>query len=262
MKKCLPVILILCLLFSGFTRIEEKTPNAFRGSEETAFGRFTVPVPDYYTDGGDGNYECSEDGWQTAAILLIKTDEAESMSARDYEKVLDSMVVKQARTDYRELTLAGCPAAVADYTGRNGESIRAALIFDKNGRQLLFLGCLAEPSASYTGYLDDFNAMLEGVTLNKTAPKAASKGGVSKEVKEFWDAYEAFVDEYVAFMKSYMKNPYDLSLLTKLSGYMSKLEELEKKADAYTDSSSNSDADLAYSLEVYGRIMQKLASVL
>lgn len=260
MKKCLIAVLVLCLLFSGFTRIENKTPNAFHGSEETTFGGFTVPVPDYYESAGDGTYEYSEDGWGSSAILVIRTDEAASMKAQDFENVLDSMVVKKERTAYEEVTLAGCQAAMADYAGKNGESIRAALLFDKNGRELLFLGCLVESSASYKGYFDDYMTMLGGISLGGTqaAPKASGKGGVSPEVKEFWDAYEAFVDEYVTFMK----NPYDLSLLTKLSSYMSKLEELEKKADAYTDSSRCSDADLAYSLEVYARVMQKLASVL
>lgn len=37
--------------------------------------------------------------------------------------------------------------------------------------------------------------------------------GLRPEFKEAMDSYEAFYDEYCAFMKKYMKNPTDLKLL-------------------------------------------------
>ena len=46
------------------------------------------------------------------------------------------------------------------------------------------------------------------------------------------DSYEAFIDEYVAFLQKYNQNPTDLSLLNDYATYMSKYADLAAKFDA------------------------------
>lgn len=87
----------------------------------------------------------------------------------------------------------------------------------------------------------------------------ADSGIVTPSFKEMMDSYEAFFDEYIAFMKKYKDNPGDLSLLSEYSDYMSKYSDYMSKLDA-VDKDSLSDADLAYYTEVNARILKKTAS--
>lgn len=91
-------------------------------------------------------------------------------------------------------------------------------------------------------------------------PTEAPKSNVvSKDLKEFLDAYESFVDEYVKFMKSY--NSSNMNDLMKLTNMMSKLMEMEEKADAL-DEAEMSTADALYYTEVMLRIEKKLLNAM
>lgn len=274
-RSYLIIALALCMLFSGFTRIDRIEPSFFHDSEDTVFGGFTVPIPDYYEETENNLYVGKEKGRESAGLRFQYSDSGSLTRAtfdNRKQSTLDTLVKFKTRTSYREVTVAGCPAVTGEYLGKNGEKMCGALIFDEQGRQILAIACVTAKNTSYDAYIDDFMEMVDGITLeSETVPAApsapaaapkAGKGGVTPEVKEFWDSYEGFVDEYIDFMKKYMKNPYDLSLLTKLTSFTSRLTDFEEKADKYSDSTEYSDADVAYSLEVYGRIMKKLAQVL
>lgn len=74
------------------------------------------------------------------------------------------------------------------------------------------------------------------------------------------DSYEAFIDEYVAFLQKYNQNPTDLSLLNDYATYMSKYADLAAKFEAWESEDLNT-AELAYYLEVQSRVSQKLLAV-
>ncbi len=81
---------------------------------------------------------------------------------------------------------------------------------------------------------------------------------VTPEFKETMDAYEAFYDEYIAFMKNYSSGEGDvLSMLNDYADMMDKMDEWSKKIDAI-DESTLSVADNAYYLLVTLRIEKKL----
>jgi len=81
--------------------------------------------------------------------------------------------------------------------------------------------------------------------------------GVTPEFKETMDSYEAFFDEYIAFMKKFDESDNALELLTDFSNYMDKYSDVMEKLDAI-DESQLSTADSAYYAEVSARISQKL----
>ena len=78
---------------------------------------------------------------------------------------------------------------------------------------------------------------------------------VTPSFKEMMDSYEAFFDEYIAFMKKYEANPGDLELLGEYADYinLAKLSAVEQD--------DLSVADLAYYTEVYARIMKKVEGI-
>ena len=87
-----------------------------------------------------------------------------------------------------------------------------------------------------------------------------SVDGVDPELKEFLDSYEDFVDDYVAFMKKYYKNPTDLSLLSEYSEFLQKYTEMASQVDDF-DINEMSEKDYDYYLEVTSRCTEKLLSV-
>lgn len=85
--------------------------------------------------------------------------------------------------------------------------------------------------------------------------------GMRPEFKEAMDSYEAFFDEYVAFMKKYAASDgSDLTLLTDYADYMSKYADMMADFEAW-DSEDMNTAETAYYIEVQSRISQKLLEV-
>ena len=91
---------------------------------------------------------------------------------------------------------------------------------------------------------------------------AVAENEIRPEVKEFLDAYESCMDEYVEFMQKYL-NADPTSMVSMMGDYYSILArytEFAEKIDAF-DESELTNAELAYYLEVTNRVSQKLLRV-
>lgn len=84
--------------------------------------------------------------------------------------------------------------------------------------------------------------------------------GMRPEFKEAMDAYEAFYDEYIAFMKKYSENPTDFSLLMQYAGMLTKVAEMDEAFNKWDQDDLN-NAELKYYLEVNNRVMQKMVDL-
>ena len=93
-------------------------------------------------------------------------------------------------------------------------------------------------------------------------PSGPDPDDIRPEVREFLDSYEACMNEYVEFMQKYMKaDPNEMmkmmgdyySILARYTEFTEKLERL--------DESQLTNAELAYYIEVTGRVSRKLLSV-
>ena len=96
-------------------------------------------------------------------------------------------------------------------------------------------------------------------TTTNTSKKTNS-GGLRSNFKTAMDSYEKFFDEYVAIMKKYANNPTDTSILADYSKYMGKYAQMMSDFEKWESEDMN-DAELAYYLEVQGRITKKLLEV-
>lgn len=79
--------------------------------------------------------------------------------------------------------------------------------------------------------------------------------GISPELVEFLDSYEAFMDEYCEFMKNY--NESDPTQLLKYASIMEKYYEFSEKAEAW-DEETITDEETLYYLKVMNRVNEKL----
>lgn len=100
-------------------------------------------------------------------------------------------------------------------------------------------------------------------TVDDSGEAAPSEGlvdGMRPEFKAAMDSYEAFYDEYCDYMKRYKENPTDLALLTQYGEMLSRAAEMSEKFEAWDENEMNA-AELAYYIEVNGRVTQKLLEV-
>lgn len=85
--------------------------------------------------------------------------------------------------------------------------------------------------------------------------------GLRPEFREAMDSYEAFIDEYVAFMNKYAESDgSDPALLTDYASYMSRYADMVADFEAWENEEMN-EAEAAYYLEVQTRVSQKLLEV-
>lgn len=90
---------------------------------------------------------------------------------------------------------------------------------------------------------------------------SSNSGEVSPDVKEALDSYEAFIDEYVAFMQEYKDSGNAVGMLSDYTSFLQRYTDFAQKIDAM-DTSDMSTADYAYYIEVTSRVSQKLLGVL
>ncbi|MBR6089202.1 MAG: zinc-ribbon domain-containing protein [Anaerolineaceae bacterium] len=81
--------------------------------------------------------------------------------------------------------------------------------------------------------------------------------GVNIDMKNFLDSYEDYVDEYIAFMKSYDSG--NVLLLVRYLSFLEKLDELGRNGEKWENNKSEmSYADYNYYMTVMNRINTKL----
>ena len=101
------------------------------------------------------------------------------------------------------------------------------------------------------------------INISITEKSNTDKNGVNKDLKEFLDAYEAFLDDYAKFMKKYLQSTYSgdiWSMLEEYDNMLAKLEKYEKKFDELNPQMMTT-ADYKYYLESLARIEKKLLSL-
>ncbi len=95
-------------------------------------------------------------------------------------------------------------------------------------------------------------------TPEPTAEAAAS--GIRPEFQEAMDSYEAFIDEYCDFMRTYSSTDDTTALMTEYLEYMTKLADMEAKMDAVDESTLTPEEDALYT-QVMTRTSAKLIQV-
>jgi hypothetical protein len=93
-----------------------------------------------------------------------------------------------------------------------------------------------------------------------SAANSVVEAAVTPEFKQAMDAYEAFFDDYVDFMKRYKADPTNMDLLNELSEMTSKEATMLKEFDDWNSKGMNY-AEAAYYLVVHSRIYAKLSEI-
>ena len=118
----------------------------------------------------------------------------------------------------------------------------------------------AADSRSTVSHLWDFHKIVQSVS-SETKPSAEPAAGIRPEFKEQMEAYEAFFDEYIAFMKTYDSTNTSAAYLQKYMDFMTKYTDYMEKMDNVDESTLSPEEDKYY-LEVTMRIEKKLLDAL
>ncbi len=99
-----------------------------------------------------------------------------------------------------------------------------------------------------------------------TKPVATEKSdalvdGMRPAFKTAMDSYESFMNEYVDFMKKYMADPTNKSLLKDYADYMRKYSDFVEDFEEWEDDDDMNTAETAYYIEVQARVNKKLLEI-
>ena len=117
---------------------------------------------------------------------------------------------------------------------------------------------------SYNGK-DVYVKVSSTVTISKNTNNTRSQkqtSGVTPEFKKIMDSYEAFFDEYIAFIKKYTSAA-DIGAIEMLNDYLNYLDKYSKTMEEMKnwENVQMSEADNLYYIEVTTRIYSKLMTV-
>ena len=246
---------------------QKELKNGF--NEETnstiTLGSFEFQIPNYAILNEDKKTDTTymyvletDSNNEETAVLLVGTGTIDSISSKadfdsNYEALLDASLKQFNLTEFQrnENTFTA---------NTNGYEIngKTEVLFNEADNTFAVIIIVQSPNAVYD-YTADYDKIV-GSVVYKEAQEGESTDDLDPEFKEMMDSYEAFFDEYIAFMEKYKENPTDMSLLSELSDMLTKEAEMLKEMEGL-DQSEMSSAELAYYLEVTGRIYEKLAKV-
>ena len=104
------------------------------------------------------------------------------------------------------------------------------------------------------------NLSPENSSTPSKEPPASSKptlvNGMRPEFKKAMDDYEAFYDDYCAFMKKYYKNPSDLTMIIEYGKLMEQAKKMDTSFEKWDGDMNHAESQ--YYIQVSSRVAQKL----
>lgn len=145
------------------------------------------------------------------------------------------------------------------YRAKNSEGWRVSIKYE--GFNIMSID-IDKPSSSSTDNTATAPAApeTEKAAEENKANDTQLVNGMRKDFKEAMDSYEAFMNEYVEFIKKYQSNPNDAKLLADYAKYMSKYAEMCDKFDKWESENLNT-TEQAYYIDVQARVSKKLLEV-
>lgn len=108
---------------------------------------------------------------------------------------------------------------------------------------------------------DSFSSYKEAENDSSTVESTTEQSNsIRPDFKAAMDSYEKFMNDYVAFMKKYEKNPSDIGLITDYAKYMRDYAKFVNDYEKWESEDMNT-AETAYYIDVQARINKKLLEI-
>lgn len=201
------------------------------------------------------------------SVLVFYEIENSGLTEKDFDENKDKFIRSAAGIDVGEeellvsknTSLAGLSAKFIACSFPDNDARRQyiTLAFNANVDKILFIQ-LVVPSGE-KDYISYYNHIVNSAKLVETeAPTDTTPvSGIRPEFKEAMDSYEAFFDEYIAFMEGFSDSEFSLDLLTEYSKFMEQYTETMEAMEEWNTEDMSTEEE-AYYLEVQTRINDKL----
>lgn len=225
------------------------------------------------TPGGDKYDEIS---WPTSAIaqlLPVPEDLSAGVISSDREDYLSVYLGKLLKDDYQSY-VEQCKEKgfTVDYSSSddyyfadNSEGYRLSVDYDADRRMMgISISAPVEstPTPEVTPEPSEVADVPDETNTEEPPTEEETSGEVDPEFKTIMDNYETTINNYCDFMEEY-NNASAEDMASMLADYTEYLQQYTETIDGLNsiDEDSLSSADLAYYIEVSGRISQRLLEV-
>ena len=242
-------------------------------------------VPSYFDVLDEGStetlihyYPKEEDYYASIMFQMVEF----TGTQEDFNNQIPSIIDSTMDGDYfanrelqksEEISIAGLPGWTITYSVSDTEgdgvisTVSHSFTYNINTGKIVVISCSYDDNdQSQYDYLGDYKKVLETAKLSvepldlNAINSTKSADGVTPVFKEAMDSYEAFFDEYIAFMSKYVESDDTTSMLADYTKYLTQYADTMSKMDAMNESELSA-ADSAYYIEVQTRITQKLLEV-
>lgn len=220
--------------------------------------------------------EYDEITWPTSAIaqlLPVPEDLSNGVISSDREDYLSVYLGKLSKDDYQSY-VEQCKEKgfTVDYSSsddyyfaNNSEGYRLSVDYDANRRMIdvsISTPVETAPTPEATPEPTETAEMPDETTTEEPVTDDTSSEEVDRDFKATMDSYETTINNYCDFMEKYNNAGLE-DTAAMLADYTSYLQQYTETIDALNsiDENSLSAADLAYYIEVNGRISQRLLEV-
>ena len=274
------------------------TLEPLKSVDEFTFLGLVFPVPDYYIAEKiekENQISYVSNSGKTGLLFTGEKDEEITSKLKDLDGIgisqsdILAYVVRYALNTVEESLgdTSGFSNIECTVAGCNAVCSSGSLVADDGTKVFCSIYVILNPQAgsicaviffvdesNKDRYVNDFENMIKEVRLDddyvsntsddntrKSADNNTSTNdtiGIRPEIKEAIDSYEAFMDKYCEFMKSYDAS--DMSALTTYLSMMEQYSDTMEKFDALE--ADLTDAEMAYYTEVQLRVSQKLLKVI
>lgn len=249
--------------------IDEPLPEKSSGREEIScfpfiFDGIEFSIPDYYDVAEDSSDELPYFSSTTGdfVALLFNTYNYEDKTSFDSDIESSIGDLCSEITSFDNSSMAGLPGFYITGIRQDNDTslimdMNIMVVYNANTQKAtgIVLMSLGHPKYDYSS---DFDNIINTAKLQNSS---GSFSGIRPEFKEAMDSYEAFFDEYVAFMKEFAEADNTLSLLSDYSDYMAQYAETMEKLDAIGEEDMSTEEALYY-MDVSTRISKKLIEVM
>lgn len=221
-------------------------------TEDVIFDTLTLKIPDGFEKSDrDSGIRYLDD---FSRIDIYST----SFSGLSYDEVRPEIVDRMMNIEdhvnfsnvsnavYDNRTIHDTEVFVTDASADGPINFREIIVVDLNTSTLYAIELTADSKA--VGFKSVFEDITKSITIDQP----------SSNIKELADGFESFMNKYIDFMVS-VKNKNSLSALSEYTQLLAEYSDWMTKIDN-VDTSQLSDTDAAYFMEVYARVMGKLAS--
>lgn len=244
----------------SITSSKETLPNVQIAMKEITVGDMHINVPEYFeldSDVSTDDYVRYGDSFSHIDISfrdctgidesVLKTSATELLSdSTSYSQFNNNETINIENVTSHDKDNDWYAFSTYTVSGAHIGKGNTIMYFNKMHQEMYVVELYGSYIAS--GFCNKFHDILQSIKFDQP----------SSSIKELADGFESFMNKYIDFMVS-VKNKNSLSALSEYTQLLAEYSDWMTKINK-VDTSQLSDTDAAYFMEVYARVMGKLAS--